>query len=522
MAGTGLLALVGCNQVFGITPTRENDARVTPDPHVVLDWQIAEVLASGAPDPMPRFAPIDPPPRVRIAPLDGPFDIDPVPYSTTDGSILIPPAYLNTTWRLEYTLAGGVPHEVQWAPEDQQGHLTVPLFGRLQRDPVPVDSGYTITPSAVTSYSHPRVFTTGLWTEGVASNYVMSDGGRVDYDFYKDTLSLSGPRGRPDPALGDRALLVDFADGSMINGTVGCRIAAGSAPLASAALEPGAHSVEMPTWDTGQKDVRSTPIDTKLTTRLGTSLGMLGVTFSSAQSMLLFGYTANTNMPGLAGAPNNTLLPGVQLPVPVMLALLQCPISVITLPKASQPALLDPFPRILHAQLVANRQVLGVTLASGMETVIPAASTGDFTMAFPAAIPLNFELMTPMNGLLNLAGGSDQLAAGPASGIFELTFTRETIADVQAHYYDVVLHRIAAGTLITERIYTVTEPMITEPGMAPRARVRIDGMDLAPNADYVFEVRSYKGHPQAQNGDFAPVDYPYGAAIVFTRTFKTS
>jgi hypothetical protein len=127
-----------------------------------------------------------------------------------------------------------------------------------------------------------------------------------------------------------------------------------------------------------------------------------------------------------------------------------------------------------------------------------------------------------MNGLLDLAGGSDQLPAGPASGIFELTFERETAADLRADYYDVVLHRIAAGALIPERIYTVTEPTITEPGTPPKVRVRIDGMDLAPNADYVFEVRSYKGHPQAQHGDFTPVDYPYGAAIVFTRTFKTS
>jgi len=38
----------------------------------------------------------------------------------------------------------------------------------------------------------------------------------------------------------------------------------------------------------------------------------------------------------------------------------------------------------------------------------------------------------------------------------------------------------------------------------------------------VFEIRTYKGHAMAPRGDFAPVDYPYGAAIVFTRTFRTS
>jgi hypothetical protein len=29
-------------------------------------------------------------------------------------------------------------------------------------------------------------------------------------------------------------------------------------------------------------------------------------------------------------------------------------------------------------------------------------------------------------------------------------------------------------------------------------------------------------HLLAPHGDFAPVDYPYGSAVVFTRTFRTS
>ena len=95
VAGASLLALVGCNQVFGITPTTEFDAAV-PVPHVVLDWQIATLLASGpnagAPDPMIRFAPIDPAPQIRIAPIDGSFGQDKATYSPDDGSIAFPRA----------------------------------------------------------------------------------------------------------------------------------------------------------------------------------------------------------------------------------------------------------------------------------------------------------------------------------------------------------------------------------------------------------------------------------------------
>ena len=506
VAGAGLLALVGCNQIFGLTPTKAYDASidgVLDMPHVVLDWQIATLFASGAPDPMIRFAPIDPVPTVRIAPIDGPFDRDRATYSAGDGSILIPRAYVNTTWRLEYTLADGIPHEVQWAPDDKLGHLTVPVFGRLARDPVPVGGGYRITPvTPPGSYTFPRVFTTGLWTEGVAT----PSGTSVDYDFSGATSS-SGPNGRPDPTLGDHALVVDY----IADGSTGCRIAVGSAALGSAAIQPGVHTTQMPTWDAGRKPVMGAPVAFTFITRLGTGLGKLQTNFSSALSLLLFGAAASTDMPGLAGTPESATLLGALFPVPVMQTLLKCPYNTSPLPQTAQPAMLDAFPPVLHVQLVDTRQVLGVTLSSGMETVIASVPGTGFTMAFPAAIPTQFQLATPASGVVDLAGTTDQLAVGAPTGSFVLSFTPEAAAGLRADYFDVVVHRIAGGALSTERIYTVTAPT-----------VRIDGALFAPGADYVFEVRSYKGHPKAQHGDFAPVDYPYGAAIVFTRTFKAS
>ena len=486
-----------------LAPLGDGPAGMEPDgPHVVLDWQIATVLTFGAPDPLIGFAPIAPAPKVRIAPLDGALSADRTTYSRDDGSILIPREYVGITWRLEYTLADGVPHEVQWAPVDKQGHLTVPIFGRLPRDPVPMGGGYRITPlNPPTSYTLPRVFTTGLWTEGLAN----PSGTTVDYDFSSAT-SLSGASGQPKPSLGDHALLVDYImDGS------NCRVAVGSGALISAAIQAGMHSPATPTWDSARKTVMSDPVDFKFVTRLTTGLGKLESTFSGPLSTQLFGTVASTDMPGLAATPESSTLLGVRLPVPVMQSLLKCPYTLNPLPQTAQPTILDSFPRILHVQLVDTRQVLGATLASGMETVIVSAAAGGFTMAFPAAIPTQFKLATPANGMVDLAGDNDQVAAGSPSGIFELTFQPENAVDVRADYYNVVLHRIVAGMLTTDRIYTVTAP-----------KVRIDGELLAPGTDYVFEVRSYKGHPEAQHGNFAPVDYPYGSAIVFTRTFKIS
>jgi hypothetical protein len=352
------------------------------------------------------------------------------------------------------------------------------------------------------------VFTTGLWTEGIIAPTPPPP--TIDYDFAGAT-SLSGATGSPDPSLGDQALVVDYIN----DPTIGSRFAVGSAPIAPATLQTGMHSVLTPTWDAGRKEVKSDVVDLTFITRLNDGLGTLGM-FDDRLSFRLFGSAASTEMPGLAGPPDGSLFEGVPLPVPVMITLLRCPAThIATLPMTAQPALLDDFPRVLNIQLVATRKSLGITLTSGMETVVAssaaAAATVDFKVAFPAPIPTNFTLATPANGMVDLSGDTDQVAIGPASGTFTLGFTPEVGADLRGDYYDVVLHRIAGGPLTTERIYTVTAPT-----------VRIDGSLLAPGADYVFEIRSYKGHPRALHGDFSAVDYPYGLAIVFTRTFKAS
>lgn len=507
VAGAGLLVLVGCNQVFGITPTKEYDASVdvVPDSYVKLTWQVATILASGDPSPAVEDQPIVPPPRVRHAALLDDHFTD-ATYSPDDGSIVVPRDYFvpGTTWRLEYTLADGVPHEAQWSPDDKQGHLTVPIFGRLERDPVPMGGGYTTIPSGATSYRQPRMFTTGLWTEGVINNYLISDGAKIDYDFY-NAVAMSGPNGRPDPLQGDHALLVDF----MTSG--GCRVAAGSAALDSAAIEPSKHSMALSTWDAGTKPVTSDRVDLAILDRLTTTLGKLHNNTIAVTGTVSFGIAINTSMPGLPGVPTSPLLQtSTVLPTPVMLTLLQCPYTASSLPNTAQPALLDPFSRILHVQLVDTRQVLGVSLNSGMETAIVSATATGFKLAFPAAIPTNMTLTTPANGPIDLAGATEQVGVGATNGSFTLTFTPEMAAGLGVDYYDVTLHRLDGGTLTTERIYTVTAP-----------KVQIDGALLAPQAVYVFQIRSFKGHPSARQGDLRPVSYPYGSAIVFTRTFKT-
>jgi len=521
--GAGLVLLVGCNRIYGITETRlwDGPADVIEDmPHVTLTWQVAAVTALGAPAPV-DYPAIDPAmaPKVRIATIDGEFQS--AEYRTTSdqpGWIPIPRDYEHTTWRLEYTLSDpdpvrGAPHEVQWAPDEKQGYLTVPIVGRVPGADVPDRSGYHLTTAPPATLTRPVVFTTGLWS--ASTQVTVTNPGVVDYDFSNATWL--GRKGGLAASRGDRAVLVDFVTDA-VNST-GCVFANGNGEVPTTAVDLGtSHSNATLSWETTRRMVNSTPVTFDAQLRLQRALGMRDAMLLRVKSFRMLGVAPSLAFPGLTSAAPGLLLstpaaPAL-LPMPAMLPLQQCPYDK-TLQDTAQPAALAGFPFVQHVQLVDSRRVLNVDLNSGIETVVVPSDDGsgtssNFQLAFPAAIANAIKLTTPV-GAIDLAGAVDQVAAGRPSGPFLLDFVLESGPDLRADYHDVVVHRIVNGSLFAVRVYTVTQP-----------HVRIDGSLLAENADYVFEIRTYKGHPQASHGDFRPVDYPYGAAIVFTRTFRTS
>ncbi|HEX8107330.1 MAG TPA: hypothetical protein VF516_06345 [Kofleriaceae bacterium] len=532
VAGVGWLLLMGCNRIFGIAATQPWDAGpdVTIDmPHVVLTWQLATTSPSGAPSPQLEYPPFAAgvAPQIRIATLDGPFMPPLASYSSdaaTPGWILVPRSYFEPSgsppairpWRLEYTLPGGIPHEVQWAPDDKTSHLVVPMVGRLDRVAVPAGSGYTVTWTSsftFTGMDTPRVLTTGLWTTGL-TGMPLAGAKMVDYDFGNAT-SLSGPKGSPDPAQGDRGLVVDYLPDPDNKGFQ-CNVAVASTPLTQLALSGTGHTAETAVWDTARPKVNSDLPLLPIEGRLTNALGPLNTVVSRLDSQLAFGVVPSTSFPGLIGSSKD-----FKLPVPVMQTLLQCPVGpnapgpmdMASIPGTARPTQLGDFPTAVHVQLVDGRPVPPLTdpLFSGMETVITASAGGGFQLSFPAAIPTGILLTTPAGGKVDLINSPEHVAVGAPTGAFLLDITPETGVGLRADYYDVYLRRITGTALTVERIYTVTAP-----------EVRIDGARLAPGADYVFEIRSYAGHVMAPRGDFAPVDYPYGSAVVFTRTFKTS
>lgn len=516
-ACAGLFALVGCNQVFGIDKTQPFDASIdTPmdDPHVVLDWQIATVLPAGAPAVLPTYTPIAPAPRVRIAPLRDPAAsqddanaplgawVDATYGEKGDGFVSVPRAYLTSPWRLEYTI-GTTTHEVQWLPVDKQGHLTVPLVGRQQRSVLPDGTGYSITPTnGPGSYNFPRVFTTGVWSEGRVSLPATTP---LEYDFF-NAASQNGGKAMPSSALGDRALIVDFkTDGSQ------CRYATGWAPL-TADLEIGKHIGATPPWDASTISPKLT--NTSFLGRLNGALGSRQAT--PAAGALLFGPTASLAVPALLNSREGINQLGLTLPTPVMVTLAQCPANVATLPSLAAPAILDPFPRVMHVQIADTRQLTRgnttTALISGLEAVIGVATdtATATTISMPAPLATAITLTTP-SAALRLDGDADMIDVGAPSGVFELTFETEAQATpgLRADYYDVSLIRVSDSQLV--RVYTVTSPS-----------VRIDASLLHAGEEYVFEIRAVKGHPRAEIGDFSVIEYPYAAAIIYTRSFKPS
>jgi hypothetical protein len=524
VAGVGLLVLVGCNRIYGIPETQPWDA-LPPSHYAALTWQLATTTADGAPDTRLQYPPFTGAmvPQVRIALIDQP--LAPATYAS-DGHISLPQTFFDGStqdapplpWRLEYqlpaTVGATVPHEVQWKPDDKGGHVVVPLAGRPVLDTAPTGGGYHVMPSPTGSYTAPRVLTTGLWTEGLA----VASGNAIDYNFDVAVVTpLSGGFGAPDPTKGDRAYALDFMP-DLMKDPAGypCLVAIGGAPLASAAIAAGAPSSQIVTWETGRKVVTNKPVtvDFEFIDRLRIRLDKLHGTFNAISSGILYGVAPGTvgdaAFPPLTGNPKapRSLKP-FELPVPVMQTLVQCPYD-LSPPPAVLPSKLDQFPVILHAQIIDTRTVGNIFLHSGLETVL-TPTVDRFQMTFPAAMATVIKLATPAAAApLDLAGVADQVAAGAPTAAFTLTFTTEMGVD-RPDYYDVLLHKLDGDNLTTERIYTVISP-----------EVRIDPSVLVGGAEYVFEIRSFKGHPMASRGDFTVVQFPYGSAVVFTRTFKTS
>jgi hypothetical protein len=496
----GLIAGIGCKSDPPTPPDGGSDSGPAPL-RFRLTAQIAKATSTGYVDPNLDYAPITPPPAIQLGLVNEPLMA--AAYGS-DGTVAFPADFIGKPWRVVYTLADGVPREVHWSPPDLLGHIVEPLLGRAERLPVPAGGGYTITPvGSPTQHTLTRVFTTGIWTEGVFTSTLAT--AKVDYDFGAKATSLSGPLGAPEKARADHAVLADF---KLQNS---CRVSSGTATFPVPDLVAGTLSppAPQPTYVSASKQVRLTlagpqPIDTRLQSLLGTRAG------TSSLHRMAYGYT-----PSLGVFAFSTPVTDFSLPGPALIAFASCTFGTASLYQseifADPPELFDRFPRVVHAEVV-NQRVRGLTtLTSGFSAVL-TSSDYNFTSDFLVAAPTSIRLL--QNGALlanleNLADEPTPLAF--TTGPLELAFDVEASPTLAADSFDITLYSLQpTGALTPQRIYTVTDHKLT-----------LDPTVLQPNTEYVFAIHSSRGRPDIARANFAVNTYPQYAATIFTRTFKT-
>jgi hypothetical protein len=500
VAAAGLILVTGCR--FDLPSAEGFEPAI---PRVRLTAQIAQTKPDGYVDPWLDYGPLDPAPEVKIGPLDGP--LEPALYEK-DGTVRYPISFTGATWRFVYTLADGIPREVQWSPPegDRVGHLVEPLFGRLDRKPVPAGGGYSITPvSSPAQHTSSRVFTTGIWTEGSFTG--TSAGATFSYDFGAKAVSLSGPIGAPEKARGDHAVLVDFQNAS------GCRYASGAAAFAVPDMTASGLSTPDPQpqyYGGGQfLDLSlggSTPVQARLQEVLG------GRFAGTPLLRMVYGYVPSLGVSGFSKPVPDPALDFL-LPGPRMLTFLDCTLAPSTetyssVPFANPPEMKERFPHVVHVE-VANQRTLGtVTLTSGFSAVV-ASSSYVFTSEFLVAAPTKLTLRRGA-GSLDLETGADGAVLPAGTDPLDLAFEVEPGADLAADSFDVTLYEVMTNRLERRRVFTVAE-----------RKVRIAPSLLDPSSEYVFEIRAYRGRPEAKRANFSVNTYPQYAATIFSRTFRT-
>lgn len=506
----GLLALAGCNQIFGLDAVKIADApgdQFIPPPRVQLTLQVAKTKRTAVdlgPDPVLEQAPI-PGAAVKIGLLDGSALIDAI-YDPVDGGIDLPrQGFLGAKWRLEYTPVSGPPIELQWTPTEDKGHFIVPVFGRLERTPPPTASGYRISVSGgPASLTQARLFTTGIWMDigrGTAVSPVEVPGGGAGYD---QLPPQSGEKGVPD-AAGDLGLLTIFAPAAG-----NCVVSSGSAAFAGIPLVQGS----------------KTPITTEPFTNAGRTITVgyqpalsdfrlegalddrspLGMT---STGVVAHGYAPHDRMPALT----QTFLGA---PAPLMIKLAECPFGATNLGPFSDPPELGEFPRIAYAEVTDTRMIGTTELVSSIATV--STATGS---SFEAnlGVPLALGPIALSDGATSfaLSGPSDDIAVPVGTGSLDLTFRLEGVGTVE--FFQVNVFRVdAALGLVAERSYIATDvakDAITDVIVAP---VRIDRAMFTAGNQYVFAIQTHRGRPEAGVGNFSTVAFPQAVATIFTRT----
>jgi hypothetical protein len=540
-----LLALAGCNQIFGLTDQVDLvDAPVAPPdaafPTARISYLVAQtrVIApdiKGVPDPALQRPALDDP-QIKIGTLTGVLEA--VAYDTTAATISVPPAVFDSSepWRLQYRV-GDVPHDVVWTTSrDTPPTIVVPVFGRLARTPPPLNSGFDIRPTgtapappAIGSYRAARVFTTGVFADILVGSSPSDT--RVDAPM---TGHISGPRGTPDASQGDAGVLANYGQTTFCEHLVNGYAEFLSPPLVAdnraipldGSLAPG-----QPEWRTNGSVTETTSV-TLTNVGSGLALRLFGgldsrIDMLSALDAPLYqiGFAASDQIPILTPTRPISFLKSNVLtvrnpPGPLMFLLAQCGLDKTPSDGYIVPIGLEPFPRVAYGVATNRRAVAGVELLSSIVTV-DKPSGNAVTLDF--GVPLAIDPITLSDGtsttLLSGLSSSDGVTVSPAAA-FELDFALEPDAGgppLAPDYVEVTVFQID-NQLVPIHVYR-TALVARESDQTLVRPIRIDGTELLAGNTYVLQIQTVRGAPNAAVGDFETIAFPQSMATIFTRSF---
>jgi hypothetical protein len=504
-----LVGATGCNWAFGLNPTQPWDAGdAAPDspPGIksALVWGAVTTDGEGSPDATIEYAGIGSEsirpeiPKVEVGPLDPALgSLTEVSYSAVDGTFEVPYFLREAPHRIVYTLPGeSTPHEIQWSRTD--AHIVVPRYMRLNAPLVPPGSGFSITPTGIGASAVSIVHTSGVFTVNDVPADFDSATPTLTFRFADKARPLSKPLGKLESAKGDWVLLTDWKSRG------GATSVSGWALATNIDLSPSTLTVPspQPMWNTGDRTISTVqcpgpncfPSSSTAASeaRMSNTLGPLIDTSTRFQRMR-YGIVPTVDLP--------PYLPGVA-PEFIERSTMQYfaeAYQIVSVFDLADPSLMLPgYQTVVDGLLRASRTVQGVTLYSSMQEMVKTSNLAT-QIKWSAPLPTSIKL-----GSTSLSG-ADDVPFPATSGQVELSFSPD---NNNAHDYIINLAELAAGTLIPVRQYQVIAPLVT-----------IDGTLLEAGHTYVFTITARAGLPNAQEGDYRAVSWPFSTSTTAAATF---
>jgi hypothetical protein len=319
--------------------------------------------------------------------------------------------------------------------------------------------------------------TTGVFTYTRGGAGFTKNGANTKFAFTA-AKPLAGPLVAPQAAKSDKVVIADWvARGGGLSSVGGYAIT--SLDLMMGALTT---PTMQPTWVTTAHSPSTSNTNDPIPVVNGTAVDnrLAMVSTGTGTQEMRYGASPSLNLPGFWDGQ------------PMMLTFAEAS------PLQASFTVTDPtsdlgYEHVFAVRATRSRTVDSATLTSSIQTMTNQLSA---TLAFGAPLAMNIKLSTT-----NVSTDATYPASSQAT-----TLKWDAESGYEAHDYVVTLFEIpTSGALIPRRVYQVLTPTVT-----------VDGSLLDAGHKYTFSITSRNGFPNAKQGDYKTVSYPFSEATTFS------